>query len=287
MVALIKTLAPDMSTDATFRTWGSEVSSALTAMGIPKTTDTGQIDWVTVVKPTAINTPAGYEIRKFNDTLQATAPVFFKLEYGAGSSIARPALFLTVGTASNGSGTLSGQLSSRLTISAFASSTTLHSCLFSGTASRMGVALFTTFASAAFFFAVERTKDITGTDTAEGILLTTFDGNNVRYNQFIPYSFAVPAPQTESGILVPFAATSGNFGADVGLYPNFFFKGGIVLNPGVTHLGYFHTDFVVGSLVPVPMYGTTRSYYCLGNNPSIVNVARGGVASTCVAMLYE
>jgi hypothetical protein len=101
--------APTNATDAEFRDWGSKLSDALAAVGMVKTADTGQIDWATVVKPAAISTYQGYEVWRFNDTLQATAPLFLKIEYGSGVSVAtRPGLRLQVGKGTNGAGTLTG-----------------------------------------------------------------------------------------------------------------------------------------------------------------------------------
>ena len=43
-------------TDANFRLWGKAMSDQLGLSTWVKTTDTGQIDWATVVKPAAANT---------------------------------------------------------------------------------------------------------------------------------------------------------------------------------------------------------------------------------------
>lgn len=97
--------------DAGFRAWGLELSTELDAY-LPKTADTGQINWSTVTRPAA-NVAAGYEIRRFDDTLQATAPIFVKLEYGTAGAVLQPAIWITVGTGSNGSGTLTGAVTQR------------------------------------------------------------------------------------------------------------------------------------------------------------------------------
>lgn len=97
--------------DAGFRAWGLELSTELDAF-LPKTADTGQINWSTVTRP-ATNTAAGYEIRRFNDSLQATAPIFIKLEYGTFNSAMIPSIWLTVGTGTNGAGTLTGSVTQR------------------------------------------------------------------------------------------------------------------------------------------------------------------------------
>ena len=59
------------------------------------------------------STAAGYYILQFNDTLQSTTPILIKIELGTGGAATTPALWVTVGTGSNGSGTLTG-LSTRI-----------------------------------------------------------------------------------------------------------------------------------------------------------------------------
>lgn len=94
--------------DANFRVWGKKVSDELQAMsGLTKTSDTGQINWTTVTRP-GTNNDAGYEVYYLNDSLHSTAPIYFRLDYGTATSATRPRLKLTVGTGSNGSGTITG-----------------------------------------------------------------------------------------------------------------------------------------------------------------------------------
>jgi len=97
----------DHTTDAGFRAWGSELSSKFLAAGLTQTADTGQVNWVTVLRP-AINTDGGYEVWRFNDTQQATAPIFIKVFYGTAGTATFPRIRIQVGTASNGTGTVSG-----------------------------------------------------------------------------------------------------------------------------------------------------------------------------------
>jgi hypothetical protein len=100
---------PVTGTDALFRSWGSAHSAALAAAGLVQTSDTGQINWVTVLKPAA-SAFGGYEIWRFADTLQATAPIFLKIEYGIGAAVAATsaAIRVSIGTSTNGAGTLGG-----------------------------------------------------------------------------------------------------------------------------------------------------------------------------------
>ena len=74
--------------DARFRAWGSAISAGLAAVGLVKVAVTGAVNWGTVVRGTAIaaGTPWGFEVWRFADALQATHPVFIKVEYGGSNS---------------------------------------------------------------------------------------------------------------------------------------------------------------------------------------------------------
>ena len=114
MSAYTANLESYLDTDARFRALASFVSDNLTAGGLPKTADTGQINLATVTRP-AVNTSGGYEIRRFDDALQATKPVFFKIEYGtgAGSPGTGISFWLTIGTGSDGAGNITGTFFTR------------------------------------------------------------------------------------------------------------------------------------------------------------------------------
>jgi len=100
---------PLNTTDADFRQWGSAISAAMAAIGLTQASDTGQINWATVTHP-AINTLGGYEIWRFNDSAQSTRPIYIRIEYRTGSVIDRPANSWTVGTGTNGAGTITGTI---------------------------------------------------------------------------------------------------------------------------------------------------------------------------------
>jgi len=108
------------ATVADFRIWGAELRTNLLAAGLVAGADTGQIDWVTVALP-AINVAAGYEIWRSPDS-----SLYYKLEFGTGGVVGQPQIWITVGTGSNGTGTLTGQLSTRVTAAGYTpTSTTL------------------------------------------------------------------------------------------------------------------------------------------------------------------
>lgn len=101
-----------VATDAWFRRF-KDWSDFLTAAGFPQTSDTGQVDWTTVTAPATATYAPQYEIRRFDDAAQATAPIFMKLMYGYGTVAAwqNPAISWQFGTGSDGAGNLTGQFS--------------------------------------------------------------------------------------------------------------------------------------------------------------------------------
>lgn len=287
--AATTTLIPDSTTDASFRAWGSAISASLTSMGLSMTSDTGQINWATVLHPTTTSQTMGYEIWKFNDSLQGTVPVIIKLEYGSASGAAvRPGLWITVSSASNGSGTLTGQVTGRFQLGGTTTNTALFSCVFSGDTNRIGMALFTNLSGGAFAWFLERTKNSDGTDSSLGALLATYDGiGSNRRMQFIPASGAVPASITDSNIQPPINATSGSYGNDLGIYTNPFSRGGGYLNAGMTHVGYFTTDILTDITFAITMYNASHTFYALGNTPYLNSVGRATFLNIVLAMRFE
>lgn len=97
---------------ANFQAWINEIYTALvTTCGLTQSADTGQMAVpTTATLPGAANTSAGFYMFQFNDTLQATAPVFIRLDFGTGTSVPAPSILVQVGTGTNGAGTLTGRV---------------------------------------------------------------------------------------------------------------------------------------------------------------------------------
>lgn len=112
----------DISDDTKWRAAGSEMNAKFAAVGLIQTADTGQINWVTSPWPNptlpqsgSFVSNAGYEIWRFNDSLQATAPIFIKIEYMVNRYLQSfivyagvMGFYLTVGTGSDGAGGITG-----------------------------------------------------------------------------------------------------------------------------------------------------------------------------------
>lgn len=102
--------------DAEFRALYTELEDKLQFAGLVKVTATGQINLATVTRPTTVNTSAGFSIFRFNDSMQVTAPIFLKFEYGTLGTLGRPKIDVAIGTTHDGAGTLGGVLLSSTTI---------------------------------------------------------------------------------------------------------------------------------------------------------------------------
>lgn len=100
-----------------FRAWVQFVSDSLTSIGWAKTADSGQIDPATVTAPGGASTAQGYEIRTSPSETGLTQN-YFKIEYGSGQLGAYcKALWLTIGTGSDGAGTITGIFFARKQVS--------------------------------------------------------------------------------------------------------------------------------------------------------------------------
>ena len=104
--------AGNVADDAAFRALFKWFSDNMTTSGWVKTGDTGQVDWTTVTKPTVANTVAGYEIRE-SPTQSGYQKIYLKIEFGSGSAATYPAIWITLGTGTDGAGALTGTTTTR------------------------------------------------------------------------------------------------------------------------------------------------------------------------------
>jgi hypothetical protein len=284
-----------ITSDAEFRTWGSSINTALAALGLVQTGDTGQINWTTVTKPVAATTFAGYEIWRFNDTLQATAPVYIKIEYGTGSSGASwHGLAVTVGSGTNGAGTINGQVGTRKVMSLQSSTATSATNHLSGANNRLQMCLNSGQDNISYgmLVAIERSKDSSGADDGTGI--STFisgapgsTSSQISQDQFIPYLGLVPAVETGPCVAMPGnAITSAVFGADVGVFPQFPVLGK-ALNPKLGLLSAKKIDIADLSTISVSLYGTAHTYLHLGQNVQGASAASKPDNQASLLMRYE
>lgn len=298
MTTATTTTIIDHSSDAAFRTWAAEVIAQLLAVGITQTADTGQINTTTVTRP-IINTMAGYVIMRFNDTAQSTSPIFFKLEFGTSSGAAEPNMILTVGTASNGSGTLTGTTTTRLSVvgGTHASSVTTYVSRFcynatdgilamawkiggvSGTNANLGAIL------------IARTTDSSGASTTNAYLSLTSNSTTPVANsgtvQIYSYTSAALVALAVSALgLNSVTGGNANFSAGGNIYVvPMFFQSPV---PGVHGMIAFACvgDIAIGTTVTLALVGsTTHTFVSVGSFYG--NTAAAAITTGTWLMIWE
>ncbi len=266
------TLLYGNTTDAEFRAWGSAIASALAAIGLVQTADTGQINWSTVLKPSGSSTAQGYEIWRFNDALQGTAPVFIKVEYGSSSAAALAAgVWLTVGTGTNGAGTLTGTISTRTANSEAGSGTT--AAVYASPWYACGDTSSATFASTSshsagvnwvftFCFTVERSRDADGTPNGDGVMISSMTTASTTVNQVLSFTSA-SASSASTVMPIPMYPTrlnQYNTGANVVIFPLVMCTPKTQQGSPLGIVGCGFNDFVRLSEVQATINGSTHTF---------------------------
>lgn len=275
----------DQTSDAAFRTWVAEVITMLfTTLGVTQTSDTGQINTSTVTRVATTNTAAGYVIGRFNDTAQSTSPVFFKLEFGTGSTQpTSPAMWITVGTGSNGSGTLTGVVTGRTAMGTFGAISSISTPFITrGCYSAAAGVLWInwkqggtgTGSTSLSGFVIFRSADSAGVVTTDSVHLLSSSGvatpsstggcvQVISYLTSTAYNSASPFTGTNEYFFMPWAALSTLFTTNTQLGPFFSYTPVIGITPWlgmavVTEFGINSTDTfaLVGS--------TTHTYVSVG-----------------------
>lgn len=268
---------------ATFTEWVRSMHAALLAVGLVQTADTGQLNPVAGLSTPPAGSPGGYLIYRFNDTLQATAPVFIKIEPGAppSSSDARVGgIWVTVGSGTNGAGTLTGVVSVRQALylkdPTNLPDLTNRPIWTSGAANRIGqiLARSGTSSLANTFWAVERTKDTTGNDTNEGVHIvmrspaiingTTATAVTRYWSQTLIFSIASAQAMAAGPMCVTNNDGTATDAGNTGFFPWQMASRRGNENPPTGWLSYLYGD-INGSIdITVSMYGTNHVYRTLG-----------------------
>lgn len=273
------------SSDATFRAWGLEFNTNLALVGLVQTADTGQINWTTVTRP-GVNTAAGYEIWRFSDS-----SLYLKIEYGTGSATTVPQMWVTVGTGSNGSGTITGQTSTRniwTAQSVISSTVTTYTTYLCHTTNALTVVWKVNASGGTTplgFVVVGKTVDGSGAATTLGFGVLRYSSNTLvpSFQSVRIASTAVTLTDSTRFAVVVGDVTSSLVGADIQAYqiwmnvPNVvpFAWACIYLTSEITRLNTFSVAMVASA---------SHTYLAIGSTGSI-----NGQSSTnySFAALYE
>jgi len=280
------------TTDAEFRTWGSEFRTQLTAAGLVRTSDTGQIDWTTVTRPAA-NTDAGYEIWRFNDTQQATAPIFIKFFFGTNASTSSPRVRIQIGTGSNGSGTLTGLTNTAITLNSNAVPTAavLYPSYFCHAEGFLGVAWKLNGGTFGMAFVICRTADPSGSNapTADGAYFyggTTTNVNGSIFKFTASTSVSNFSTVAEAPCVVPGRMTATTVGSDTQAFPHFF--GVPRVYPAFGICTIVQSEMARGVTFTATLFGTTsHTFIALDSLGGPYGHASQNNSNWAIAMLWE
>jgi hypothetical protein len=270
-------LVCDSSTLPNFKSWAQAISTAFSTFGWLQSSDTGQVNWGTI---SAVPSSAAfvYEIWQPNDGL---TNFYAKVEYGNFYGTNSPCIRVTLGTGTNGAGTLTGFVTSAFPVANVAltppSTSTTYECDFTGGAGRMGVMMWRVGGNnSTQVFAIERSVDSSGAYTSGSI--TLYVCGPPAFNDATNPSAAQQTILLGVGVGPTVNRTTARSGMNVatrilnwwGLSSSAF-NGFIpfdTLSPAIgyfdqplTQIGFaFATDMAEGVPFTTTLYGATRTY---------------------------
>jgi len=269
MATSTQTIQTSITDNTALRAFINNYKAGIEAVGLVATSDTGQVDTATVIKPTGSNVVAGFTMHRFDDALQTASgistPVFIKTEYGSSNGTSVVGLWITVGSETDGAGTLTGSQVGTRFRAAFQSQAA-QSWSFSGENNRLTVAGGVSSGyTNNFVLNVERLRDSTGAVSNSGISTLISYAGAASYKstqqQVIPRSGAVLTQHPRLNWPSPGQSQALNSN----VYFTTFFPHSYQLHqPCIGLLKYFGTDVTTGSSVSVGVYGSTATYLTLG-----------------------
>ena len=295
MAGKVSWLANPSNADTTaFRHWGKEFSDNLaTVLGagsMVRTADTGQIDWATVSRPGGTSTYAGYEMYRFDDPAQATAPVFLKIEYGNDAALTRPSMRFSVGDGTNGTGTIVGALVLPLMFQAFNVTPSdyiafpSYVCVQPG---YVGIAWACGAVSTkpGAMLVVERPCDDDGVLVDEGVVVRGLSFGALANHQMLRYAQPKLSYNGMHYCLVPSTRDTSQVGNEIQVYRHFCAPTPIVRNliGSCTHMRY---EIIEGTEFNTAlMNGESHGYVALG--AWAISASSSLNANHCFAMRFE
>lgn len=252
-------------------------------------------NWFPMWKPQTISsyvaysTLQNYEMYRFDDALQATKPIFIKVEYGSGSLQSRPRIRISAGPGTNGAGTLTATYWTVESVNAATPVVTpvqTWACYKDG-AFTLAWGMKATASAPCLIHMVERARDEAGVSTSEGIhYLASPTSGSTGPPSFAVWSLINNALVTGNAppCLTPQSINSA-LGSIVNVYNWFAFTPNLKNLVGM--FAYKNGEIPAWSEVDVAILGATpRHYVCLGN--SIISSASSpGRAEDVIALLWE
>lgn len=242
----------------------------------------------------ATSTITAYELWQATDSLSSTTPMIVKFEYGTSATANAYQFAFTAATGSNGSGTLTGNVSTRFLSSSNLAGTTGvgNNSVFSGSTGRFAIAMFinATSGSNGFFVGVERSHNSSGADTSNyfmAVSLQNVSGTRSPFQQIIQNPSLGGALTNETAFITALTTlSSGIAGTNVALGPLFPVIG-LLDNPCMMLAFSRGGDIVEGTTVTVPYFGSNHTMYCTKAATWITSLPTGSATGNGLLIRFE
>lgn len=256
-----------------YKAWVQPISTALNAVAT-RTADTGQVNWATIPnEPTVVR---DYEIFAMGGPLQATAPIFIRVDYTGGTA---GNIAVTVGTTTDGAGNLGGLLVAKQLLQNYPvtlNSSTIPQWVWTAHDTDGSYFTFThnldpsaSGPDGAAIVVVERTRDNAGAATGAGFHVWRWWGFNTTQPSYIgcwTKTFGA-AQQTPNADMVPVAMFPDFWNTNTAYisptsyaYPVYTYTVPLVKGASKALLFSYPYDFPRGQPATVPHYGEQMTF---------------------------
>jgi hypothetical protein len=275
-------LVCDNSTLTNFKAWAQAISTFIGGTaGWSQSGDTGQVNWSTIGSVPGSNTYV-YEIWQPNDGL---TNFYLRIEYGNAGATNSPNLRISIGTATNGAGVLTGYVmgpyAANINNPTAPSSSITYPCYLSGAPGRLSILMWRgiTFGMT---FGIERSVNSSGAYTSTHVTMAIAgicnnNGSaNVWNQQTLMFASGVaPAQSTGNQNAGHGGMSARSFNQGSGNAGNF--NGEIPFDSMSPVIGGFDNPLTVfgicppaavteGQIVQTTLYGATRTYVTTQTN---------------------
>jgi hypothetical protein len=301
-------LVANCGTNDIFRAWAQFIEDSLvTVGGWIVTADAGQTPPSNLLAPTAPQQQRGFRVYQFTDDLQGEHPVTVRIDFGSGFSNGNapwsPAVWLTIGPNTDGSGNMQGAWLNQAYVETHSATTGYSECYASVDKNRCTIAMFARPILAgyntnlgSFAFSIERWKNAAGEDIGNGLMLVYTGRLSVQNNVQICLAYSptvafgtTQARQQPIDLGINYIHTSNdpsptNYGdRGVGVLFHFF---GTALQPGTNWLICNATD-TAGPILLVNVYGNNIPYLSVVLIPYLAAIAPVSFGPTGLGDIYR
>lgn len=287
--------AAAISDTTTFRVYAQFVHDAFVNGGWTVTGDTGQTVPSSQTYPGAGNTSAGYEVFAMADSLQATYPIYCRVDYYRANNAGAFGLKFTIGKSTNGAGTITNVLYTTTSPGTSSTPSVANGVSFysSGTnrvainlCGQVSTALGTPI-SATCTYGIERSCDNSGVPTGDGVYVVWCQPNSTFNFQYTRYSDAVALDESSSSgsgsIVAPIkSTTTTNAASQLAVYPLLMMGQGEIKPPSRNFIGSYgltyNTEYTVHlmgntyNFKRLPLESSFMYKWCHGGNTSQTSI---------------